>query len=224
MKEEDEIDPIKIVLVDDHQLFLDGLGELISNTLGFKLIAAVRSAEELWDLLEKAKCDLIILDIDLPADVSGQDGLEIAEELQSQVKVLFVSMYGKREVVRRAMQLGQGFADKNIDYEEMREVIQTIVNGGTYLSEKHGRLLLSKPAIQLTTREREVAKVLAQGKPLKHVASELCISYDTADNHRRSIFKKYNVHSVSEFTRKYIEMLHHTSDQTEDIAAFKKIK
>jgi DNA-binding NarL/FixJ family response regulator len=201
---------IKIILVDDHKIFLDGLIALLNNVNNIEIVGTVTSGEQLIELINLISCDVIITDITM----NGMSGIELTKLLSKnypQLKVLILSMHSNEEFVLNAVKSGAaGYLPKDVSFEELVEAINKIANGDQYfykdISEnffinyinrfKNEQKLLEDE--ELTQREIEVLKLLAIGLSNKEIADKLFISIKTVDTHRSHIMQKLHLKNSAE--------------------------
>jgi DNA-binding NarL/FixJ family response regulator len=201
---------IKIILVDDHKIFLDGLISLLNNVNNIEIVGTVTSGEQLIELINLISCDVIITDITM----NGMSGIELTKLLSKnypQLKVLILSMHSNEEFVLNAVKSGAaGYLPKDVSFEELVEAINKIANGDQYfykdISEnffinyinrfKNEQKLLEDE--ELTQREIEVLKLLAIGLSNKEIADKLFISIKTVDTHRSHIMQKLHLKNSAE--------------------------
>jgi DNA-binding NarL/FixJ family response regulator len=196
--------PYRIVLADDHAMLREGIKGIIKETKDLKVVGEAADGLELLRLLKKMPADMVVLDVSMPQ----LRGLEAAREIKRQhpeIKILFLSMYKKREYLRLAVATGaEGYLLKEDTGFELIRAIETIRKGRTYLSSfilkeapedligicRGNRNLAEDP---LTTREGEVLKLVGEGKTSKEIARVLFISPNTVNNHRKNIKRKLGI-------------------------------
>lgn len=204
----------KIILVDDHQLVRDGIKSLISTANNIEIVGEASSAKELFELLDRSKANLIILDISLP-DMSG---IEITKKISREypeLKVMIISMHANEEFVFNAIKAGaKGYLPKNTTRKEILDAIYTIHKGEEYFSEQISDLILKsyiKKAQQgakageqnemLSARETEILKMVAEGIPNQEIADKLFISIRTVESHKNHIMQKLGLKSMVDLVK-----------------------
>ncbi len=193
---------IKVVLVDDHNIVLDGLVSLLQKDESFEVMGAVSSAEAAVELLKKNQPDILLTDYSL----SGMTGMELARVVKEKyplVKVILLSMHDEAHIIKAALKQGvDGYMLKNIPQEELKGALRHVAKGLPYVSPEVTRLLMeemNKPkeeAPLLTERERDVLRLIAKEYSNKEIAEELFISERTVETHRKNIFRKTNTTSL----------------------------
>jgi DNA-binding NarL/FixJ family response regulator len=194
-----------VVLADDHDLVRAGIQGLIELLPDIEVIAQAGSGEELLAVLETAKADLVITDIDMP----GMDGLEAVTTIRSRmpsIPILVLSMLESAEVVQRAVASGaNGYLMKNAAPQELQLAVGAMLDTGSYFSARVARLLMQRvDAVAddvLTARQREVLSMMASGLSSKEIAFRLKLSPKTVDVHRARIMERLDLRDVASLTR-----------------------
>ncbi|MGD2127405.1 MAG: response regulator transcription factor [Desulfobacteraceae bacterium] len=210
------MEPYRVVLADDHPLFREGMKRLIEEMPGVEVIGETSDGLELLDLLKELNPDLAILDISMP----NLRGIEAAREIKTlypRIKVLILTMHKSKEYLYHSVSAGaQGYLLKEDSDTELFSAIETIRNGGVYLTrtlagelaEDLSEMYSGKRQIPreiLTTREREILKLIAEGKSNSEIADLIYISKRTVENHRASIMKKLKAKKPADLVRYAIE-------------------
>jgi DNA-binding NarL/FixJ family response regulator len=206
------VDPYRVVLADDHLLFREGMKRLIDEMPGVEVIGEASDGLELLALLKQSSPDLAIIDISMP----NLRGIEAAREITTlypRTEVLILTMHKSKEYLYHSISAGaKGYLLKEDSDAELFSAIKTIRNGGIYLThtmagelaEDLSQILGGKGQIRgelLTTREREVLKLIAEGKSNHEIAELLYISRRTAENHRANIMKKLKARKPADLVR-----------------------
>ena len=193
----------KIILVDDHTLFRNGLKLLITNTPNFRVIAEASNGKEFIDLLSKEeKPDVVLLDIAMP-EMDGIEAAAIALEKYPDLPIITLSMYGEEDYYFKMVSLGvKGFLLKNSDIHEVCSALESVVEGGTYFSQellfnlvsnlRSSSLAGTEDNSMLSERELEILLLICKGFSNQEIADELFISKRTVDKHRANILSKTN--------------------------------
>lgn len=190
--------PYGVVLADDHVIFRQGVKDIIQDMKGFQVVGEAGDGLELLELLKQVHPDLVILDISMP----NLRGLEATEEIKKQypqIKVLLLTMHKKKSFVQLGLQAGaDGFLLKDDADSELFRALETIKHGQVYLSPLLTGIIrdltLAEPEVEkLTKREREILKLLAEGKTPHEIAEFLYISIPTVRTHRARILKKLSL-------------------------------
>jgi DNA-binding NarL/FixJ family response regulator len=185
----------QIIIVDDHKLFREGLSFIIREMEGIELIAEASNGQEFLDLLAIHKPDLVLMDINMPV-MDGIEACKKALEKMPDLNFLVLSMYGEEQYYNTMIDIGvKGFVLKDSDNKELKLAIQTILEGGSYFSQ---RLLINliknrkerPPQVQLSPREQDVLKLLCQGFSTQQISDKLNISPRTVERHRADLLAK----------------------------------
>jgi DNA-binding NarL/FixJ family response regulator len=201
-----------IVLADDHVLLRDGIKRIIEESQDLRIVAEASDGFELLRVLKQYDVDMVLLDISMP----GLRGIEAAREIKishPDIKVLILTMHKKKEYVRYAFSAGaDGYLLKEATGDELFDAIGAIRNGENYVSNAFSKELTSEliqlyrsggklKAEVLTHREKEVLKLIAEGKSSKEIAELLFISIYTVNNHRAKIIKKLGLKKTADLVR-----------------------
>lgn len=193
---------ISVAIVDDHQLFRNGLKFIIENEEDMEVVIEASNGKQFLDYLENLKPDVVLMDINMP-EMDGVETTRRALEKYPDLHIIILSMYDDVEYYNTMIDLGvKGFILKDIDNDELASALRRVYNGGSYFSQE---LLLSliknKPAeqgIDLTRREKEVLELICKGYSNQQISEELFISQRTVERHRSSLlFKTNSKNSVS---------------------------
>lgn len=200
----------RIIIADDHDILRFGLKNLIQRDPELEVIGEARDGQALLTLLESKKCDLIILDLSMP----GMDGLKALDEIrknQPNLKIMILTMHKEREFFRHALSRNvQGYLLKDDNFEKILHAIHEIRAGkksysqelASFIVEDYNLLRDSQLSQELLTRrEREILKMIAQGKTNKEIGAELNISPRTIQTHRTNIQQKLDLKNTAEMVK-----------------------
>jgi DNA-binding NarL/FixJ family response regulator len=211
---------MRLLLVDDHALFREGLVSLISPQSDLKVVAQASSASEAIRLAREQKPDLILMDISLP-DGTGVDAARAILADDPAIKIMFLTVYEDDEQLFAAVRAGAvGYAFKSMRATELLKSIRGIARGEAAISRPIARRILQEfsktaaaepaarpaadPAADLTGREMEIVRELAQGASNREIAAKLVISENTVKNHVRNVLAKLHLnsrHEVADYAR-----------------------
>ena len=188
----------RLLLVDDHPLFLDGVGAALAGDIDIEIVGQAGSVAEACALTAELAPDVVLMDLDLP-DGSGIDATQQIRAAHPDVRVLVMTMSSQDDAVVAAMRAGaRGFVVKGAGRDELIHAVRTVAAGGAVFSptvaDRLGAFFVgssSEPAFpQLSEREREVLELLARGLDNRRIARELFLSDKTVRNHVSAILGK----------------------------------
>jgi DNA-binding NarL/FixJ family response regulator len=205
MKAEKGKQAVRVVLADDHDLVRSGIKALLSMVEGVEVIAEARDGKELVTLVEDLKPDIVMTDISMP----GMDGITAIAEIHEKdpnVRMLVLSMYDTVDFVKRAVTNGAcGYLMKDAPPFELEQAVRSVMATGSYFSPTIAQRLLqpSEPSVddELTHRQVEILKLIAQGRASKEIAYELGLSPKTVDVHRARIMERLQLNDIASLTR-----------------------
>jgi DNA-binding NarL/FixJ family response regulator len=198
---------IRVVLADDHVIVRHALRALLERE-GFQVIGEASDGEEVVRLVAAVRPDVAVLDISMPV----RNGLDAARELQKssrETKVILLTRHDDDEYVTEAIRAGvKGYVLKKQAASDLLQAVQQVMRGGVYLSPNVSRTVveayLSKAEVShdaLTSRERQVLQMIAEGNSTKDVARLLGISVKTAESHRARLMRKLDIHETATLVR-----------------------
>jgi DNA-binding NarL/FixJ family response regulator len=205
------VSKISILIVDDHAILREGVRALLSAYEDLEVVGEASDGQEAIGAVERLDPDVVLMDIAMP----GLGGIETTIELKKQgrrAKVLILSQYEDREYVRRLLKAGvSGYVLKKSAGSELAGAIRAVHRGGLVLDPEVARVAMAEagPAAEgdgdpyetLTDREKQVLKLVAEGKSNKEVAEVLGISVKTAMTHREHVMEKLGLHNRTELVR-----------------------
>jgi DNA-binding NarL/FixJ family response regulator len=195
---------VRIVLADDHDLVRSGIKALLGMVPGADVIAEARNGKELITLVEDLLPDVVMTDISMPE----MDGITAIGEIHArhpQVMLLVLSMYDTVDFVKRAVAHGAcGYLMKDAPPFELEQALRSVMATGSYFSPAIAQRLLqpSEPTAddELTNRQVEILKLIAQGKASKEIAFQLGLSPKTVDVHRARIMERLRLNDIASLT------------------------
>lgn len=204
--------PIRVVIVDDHQVVLDGFMARLEMEPEIDVVGTASNGLEALDVVKQHKPDVVLMDISMPI-LNGIEATRMIKAEWPEAKILMLTMHDNREYIMKVMQEGAvGYMLKEISAEKMVQAIKTVNQGSTYFCESVTQTLFTQeivPAAQrpnpLSRREEAVLKLVAQGHSSKKIATALEISYRTVETHRHNIKHKLDLNSTAELAKYALE-------------------
>ena len=203
--------PIKVILADDHQLFREGLANLLAESKEIEVIAQAVNGKDAIYKAKQLHPDVVIMDINMPE----MDGVEATAQLLKEVpemKIIGLSIHANKQYIKGMLEAGSsGYLFKNCSYDELIKAIQTVHSGKKYLSEKITEILiheyLNKEEIgpstssELTDRESEILKLIADGISVSDISNQLFVSIKTINTHKQHILEKLNLKTTTDIIK-----------------------
>lgn len=204
--------PIRVVIVDDHQVVLDGFIARLQTEKDIQVVGSASNGLEAIDVVKELVPDVVLMDVSMPL-MNGIDATHMIKQSMPEVKVLMLTMHDNREYIMKVMQAGAvGYMLKEICATRMVQAIKTVYQGSTYFCESVTQTLFSQEVVPvaqkpnpLSRREESILKLVAEGNSSKKIASLLNISYRTVETHRQNIKHKLDLHSTAELAKYAIE-------------------
>lgn len=204
------MNPIRVLIADDHALVRAGIRALVEKIEGVVVVGEAGKGSEALDLIRQLEPELMLLDITMP-DGGGFDVLEQVSKKYSNIKVIVLTVHEAGEYAIRALREGAaGFLPKSAASTELEQAIQTVIRGEVYISPETSRKTLleyGKGATKrdllatLSPRQREVLRLIAEGKTTKQIAQLLEISVKTVETHRAQLMERLGIHEVAGLVR-----------------------
>lgn len=203
---------IKIILIDDHKLLRDGLKNIIEQKSNMLVIGEASDGREAIKLASKLTPDVIVMDVAMP----GLNGIEATKQIHKNhpdIKIIGLSMHSGKQFIQGMFKAGAfGYLLKDGDSDELITAISTVIKNKKYLSKDINQqfltLLNNGKAIEkpiLSSREKEVLQLIAEGKSSKEIGEILYLSSKTIDVHRNNIMKKIELYTIPELTKYAIQ-------------------
>ena len=201
---------IKVFIVDDHYMVIEGIRSLLQNEKNIEWLGHATSAASCHAFLRQEQPDVILMDINLP-DQSGIDLCRDVKEKYPAVLILGLSTFNQQSFIEKMLAHGaSGYVLKNATQQELMEGIETVIKGKQYLS-FDAALALRKPDTGdslpvLTRREKEVLGLIAEGMTNNEIAQQLFISSTTVDTHRKNLLTKFDAKNTASLIRMAAQM------------------
>ncbi len=204
---------IKIIIADDHQLFRNGLEELLRKYDDIKIVKSVADGFEFMQLAKsQLEVDIVLLDIAMP----NMDGFQVLKELKtldSNIKPIVISMHSDGNYIAKCAKMGAfGYLLKNTDESELILAIRTVNKGKKYFSAAIAEKMINFMSTQsvsenlLSNKETEVLGLISKGLTTNEIATKLFVSSRTIETHRANILKKLEVKNTAELIKRAAEM------------------
>ena len=209
--------PIRILIVDDHQIMRQGLRLMLKQQPNVQVVGEAGDGETALHQVEQLQPDVILMDIELP-DADGVDLSRTILQRQSHIRVVILSAVANQETLDRALEAGvSGYLLKLNTAEELVRAIQRATPNEPYLSPEVSAVLVkgyqrlrnpprTEDPSNLSERECEVLRLIAEGRNTKEAAAALSLSVKTVETHRVRIMNKLGLHSVAELTKYAVRM------------------
>lgn len=203
---------IRVLLADDHKIMRDGLRSLLEKQAHIEVIAEAENGRKAVQVALEKKPEVVIMDISMP-DLNGIEATRQIVAALPGTRVIALSMHSDKRYVVEMFQAGaSGFLLKDCASQDLARAINTVAENRIYLSPEIAGVVIedyvgrfSAPAISaaslLTSREREVLQLVAEGWPTKDIAAHLFVSVKTVETHRRQIMKKLDINNVAALTK-----------------------
>ncbi|GJM27837.1 MAG: DNA-binding response regulator [Cyclobacteriaceae bacterium] len=201
---------INIAIVDDHQLFRDGIHSLLAANDQYRVVISASNGTEFFESLASGvKPDIVLLDLTMPE----MDGFEVMQKLKTaypHIKTIALSMHDDGNYITKSVRSGAyGYLLKNTDEDELLSAIQSVYRGRKYFNQEiTGKMINNLSAEsetkKLSIKEKEILKMISEGLITKEIADQLFISTRTVETHRVNIMKKLNAKNTAEMIKKAV--------------------
>lgn len=195
--------PLKILLADDHQMLLESLADSINQSEAFEVIGTAHNGQEVLQKLEVYAVDVLVCDIQMPI-LDGISTILQVRQLYPNIKILMLSMLEDAPKIKMVIQAGaNGYILKKAKKTELEKAILTVARGNKYFSDEILQILQIQEPTQenlpagLTQREIEILKLIAKEFSSQQIASQLNISLNTVESHRKNIYQKLNLKNLA---------------------------
>ncbi len=211
------MNPIRIVLADDHTLVRAGIHSLLEKFTGIEIVGQANSGYAVLDLLETCAPDVILMDIMMP-EMNGIETANVIRRRFPAIRVIILSMHANEEYVVQALQAGvAGYLLKDAATAELELAIRAVARGETYLSPPISKQVVEEyllrvrpnngldpaasPFERLTPRQRQVLQLIAEGRSMQEIASELKLSVKTVETHRAQLMERLGLYDIAGLVR-----------------------
>jgi len=206
------MEEIRIVIVDDHDIIIDGLRSMFSSKTGFSVVGTAKNGQEAFELCEQIRPDVVIMDISMPV-LNGIEATRKIIAVMPSVKILALTQHDSNEYILQMFKAGaKGYLLKNSKKAELIDAIENIVAGNSYFGKKISDIMMESfihhdekkdevNEVVLTNREKEIIQLISSDTNNNQIADQLHISLRTVETHRRNIMQKLDVNSVVALVR-----------------------
>ena len=204
------MNPIRVLIVDDHALVRGGIRALVEKIEGMQVIGEAGTGNEALELVKQLKPNLMLLDLTMP-EKGGFEVLDHVTKKYPEIKVIVLTVHEAAEYAIRALrEKAAGFLPKSAAPTELEQAIQTVIRGEVYISPETSQkalLEIGKGTTKqdllatLSPRQREVLRLIAEGKTTKQIAHVLEISVKTVETHRAQLMERLKIHDVAGLVR-----------------------
>jgi DNA-binding NarL/FixJ family response regulator len=205
------MDPIRVLLVDDHAVLRAGVRAMLQHAQGITIVGEAGGGFDALQLVRELQPHVVLMDLAMPA-MNGLEATRHLAEAYPDVRVLILSLYSAEEQVRQALEAGAaGYVLKDADAAELEFAVRAVAGGQTYLTPRVSKQVVvgylrrghrersSEPI--LTPRQREVLQMIAEGKSTKEIARILNISVKTVETHRTQLMDRLDIHETAGLVR-----------------------
>lgn len=203
--------PIRILIVEDHALVRAGMKALLQKIEGIEVVGDMGDGLEAIKSVQMDAPDLVLMDIAMPG-LNGLDATARIVKDSPTTRVILLSMHANEEYFRQALQVGaSGYLLKGAELAELELAIRTVSRGETYLTPTIAKYAveayrtkpegLSGPLARLSSRQREILQLIAEGQTTKDIAQRLSVSVKTVETHRSQLMERLDIHDVPGLVR-----------------------
>ncbi len=196
-----------MIIVEDHSIIVEGLSSILNNAEELELAGTFLNAEDALEYLQANKTDVVLLDISLP-EMSGIELCRVLKQQDKNIKIIALTNHTEKSVIQEMLQNGaDGYLLKNTSKQDLVTAISQVMNNQFTMQSELQQILFSqtpkdKNIPRLTTREKEILSLVSQGATTSVIATQLFISPQTVETHRRNLMQKFEVNNSAALLRK----------------------
>ena len=203
---------VKVLIVDDHEIMREGMSALLRKYSQFEVVGQATDGRQALEMASQLKPDVIIMDVGMP-NLNGIDATKKLLSLYPDLKIMALSAHSDGSIVAKMIKAGaSGYMLKESAFDELIEGLNTLLDGRTFLCNKISKVVFSdyvgmvtnpnaKRSDNLSSREREVLQLVAEGHTTKEIAEDLKLSTKTIDSHREHIMEKLGIRNIAGLTK-----------------------
>ena len=208
---------IRIFIAEDHAILREGLRALLTTSPDIEIVGEAEDGRDAVQQICKIKPQLVLMDLSMP-HINGTEAIRMIKHREPDIKIIALTVHKSQEYVRAALDAcADGYVLKDDTHQDLLTAIRNVIKGNIYLSpgitskvingflEKEADSHISLSWDTLTTRERQVIKLIAEGNKNREIAGSLCLSVKTIEKHRSNLMKKLDLHNASAITAYAIE-------------------
>ncbi len=203
--------PINLLIVDDHQLITDGLSQILKSENAIREIRTAHNGQEAVDIALEQDIECVIMDINMPV-LNGLEATKLIKKAKPAIKIIVVSMQCDASIVNKMLKAGaNAFINKDTGKYELLKAIEKVMQGEKYISPEIAHNLFihlsdrdisgTEPQKQLTEREREIIRLIADGFTNQEIATKLFLSTTTVDTHRKNMLAKLQLKNTASLVK-----------------------
>jgi DNA-binding NarL/FixJ family response regulator len=204
--------PLRVLLADDHEIVRKGLRKIIEGQPGWTIVAEVHNGRDAVEQVNQQKPHIAVLDISMPL-LNGLEAARRISKSSSQTQILILTMHESGELIQQVLETGaRGYLLKSDALQDLVPAIEALSQNKTFFTSKVAQIILDGflgkakesdeiDSMRLTSRQREIVQLIAEGKSSKEVASELGLSLKTAETHRSNLMRRLGCHTRAELVR-----------------------
>lgn len=200
---------INVLLIEDNERILNSFKEIVNASEKYQVMGAFTNCEDALDYCKSNSPSIILVDIKLPG-MNGIEGIKRFRVQNPKSKTIVVSVHEESSYIFNALSSGAiGYLTKNIHSDDLISALDQVANGGSPMSSKIARKLISYFQIphqeELSLRENDVLRLLAKGKSYATIAEELSLSINTIKTHTRNIYEKLHINKKEDLMQRFVE-------------------
>ncbi len=211
---QDDSERIRILLADDHQMFIDGVKAVLQLHPQFAVVAECTTGQQAVEYAQKHAVDIAVMDVNMPV-MDGIEATKILKEQNSSLKIVVVTMHHELSVIQRLIRAGADtYLLKNTGADELVMALEKTWQGETYTSPAIAQAMIEALRLQkknehaatlLTPRESEVLRLIAEGFTNSEIAEKVSLSINTIDTHRKNLLAKLGLRNTAQLIRYAVE-------------------
>jgi len=202
---------INVFVVDDHQIFLDGIVSLLEDELNIKISGTAHNGKQALEKIKQTRTDVVLMDINMP-EMDGMEATKQLKKIYPDIKILMLTMHSEPRFIKECLEIGaKGYVMKNISKTDLLKAIDAVYQDKSFLDQESQERLISsisnseeeeernydELAAQITQRELEILQLIALGLTSQDIANKLFISKNTVETHRKNMLAKLNVNNTA---------------------------